>query len=387
MSSSRAHVFGHRRSDRRLWAAVTLSFSVLMTVMAVPPATAAARPPGPPGRGPTPAVTVNSSGSWRISTPTPSWTFGGNVGAPVSDVRATAGHDAIGSYKQVAFSYQDGGSRHADIRVYNRTPIVLFTINYLTASPNVAPFPAISTNPRLPYNESFVGPTTKVYSGCAHARFNTTANLDGSPLLSFDAKDNSFIISAASNYEITNTTVNSSGTITSGIMPQISTLPAGFTHTTILGYGKGINSTYSTWGKALTSLTGKKRPANDQNLYLNKIGYWTDHGSAYYYRWDASQGGYEGTLDAVKNSWAKKGLPLDYMQLDGWYYPKGPDASWSDNSPGIYQYEADPQLFPNGLASFQRKLGLPLAVQAKFVDPSSPYHTQYAMSGDVITDP
>ena len=62
---------------------------------------------------------------------------------------------------------------------------------------------------------------------------------------------------------------------------------------------KGINRAFDTWGQALTALGGKTRPANDADVSLNKIGYWTDNGAAYYYHMADSMT-YEQTLDAVE---------------------------------------------------------------------------------------
>src|SRR5207245_281190 len=76
-----------------------------------------------------------------------------------------------------------------------------------------------------------------------------------------------------------------------------------------------------------------------------------------------------------------------YMQLDGWFYPKGSSNIWSDHMGGIYTYTGDPTLFPQGLGAFQKQLGLSLLTQAKFIDPSSPYHQQYTISRYMSTDP
>lgn len=119
---------------------------------------------------------------------------------------------------------------------------------------------------------------------------------------------------------------------------------------------------------------------------LNTLGYWTDHGATYYYNYDPNLG-YPGTLRAVYNSFKQAGIPLGYMQLDGWWYPKGPSQLWSSKGSGIYTYNADPTLFPNGLSAFQQQLGLPLMTHAKYIDASSPYRSQYTMSNNVSTDP
>src|SRR5262249_53251070 len=69
-----------------------------------------------------------------------------------------------------------------------------------------------------------------------------------------------------------------------------------------------------------------------------------------------------------------------YMQLDSWWYPKGPNNIWSDGGYGLYQYTADLTLFPNDLAGFQQQLGLPLMTHCRWIDSSSPYNTQYALA-------
>ena len=103
------------------------------------------------------------------------------------------------------------------------------------------------------------------------------------------------------------------GSISSGITSAIPTLPQGFTHKTFLAIGQGINATDEMWGHAITDLQGKTRPANDADATLNYLGYWTDHGAAYYYKFDPALG-YAGTLLAVKNSFSQPGIPLGYMQ-------------------------------------------------------------------------
>jgi len=136
----------------------------------------------------------------------------------------------------------------------------------------------------------------------------------------------------------------------------------------------------------MTGLSGKHRPSQDATNTLAKLGYWTDNGATYYYNYDKSLG-YAGTLQAVRADWKAKGLPMGNLQLDSWFYPKGPNAVWDDNPEGEYRYEADSTLFPDGLAKFQKSVGVPLITHARWIDPASPYHQEYKMSGQVVTDP
>jgi len=124
---------------------------------------------------------------------------------------------------------------------------------------------------------------------------------------------------------------NGDGSLACGINSSIAQLPAGFTHRTWLTIQPGINRALTTWGNALTGLTGKVRPANDCAVELNKLGYWTDNGATYYYNYSAARG-YIGTMLAVRDEFAAKGLPLGYLQLDSWWYPKGTANTWQGDA-------------------------------------------------------
>jgi hypothetical protein len=176
------------------------------------------------------------------------------------------------------------------------------------------------------------------------------------------------------------------GELASGISSQITALPAGFQHQTLLVVGQGINHTFDTWGHTLTALYQKPRPASDADVGLNQISYWTDNGATYYYHMEGSMN-YEQTLAAVKADFDKAGIALGSLQLDSWFYPKGAGALWSNNGQGIYQYVAATPPFANGLSRFQKNVGVPLTTHARWIDTSSPYRKTYKMSGNVVTDP
>jgi hypothetical protein len=89
----------------------------------------------------------------------------------------------------------------------------------------------------------------------------------------------------------------------------------------------------------------------------------------------------------VKSDFDRAGVKLGYLQLDSWFYPKGSASEWTNNGAGIFRYEAAAPPFMSGLARFQQNLGVPLITHARWIDPSSPYHTLYKMSGSVVTDP
>lgn len=367
---------GHLVS-RTLWHGI---FAVLFFVTGSLGSTALVRAATPTSiSSPYLTVTVKATGFYTILVQSPAWTFSGRIGHPLSNITVTSGSDGVGPYQEIDFNYVDSNSasRGGGIRAYNSCPVALFVDRYLSTAPNTTPFPKLSTYPanlsHLDYQYAF-------------AQYTYTKFAADSPWIFFDGQGNTFILSPASNFMITSTSKTLSGVIKSGINPAITTLPAGFVHQTFLVVGQGINNTFQIWGHVMTSLQGKTRPPSDDGVTLNTLGYWTDAGSTYYYHYDPNLG-YAGTLLAVKNSFQQAGIPLGYMQLDGWWYPKGSTATWSNQKGGIYTYTADPTLFPNGLGAFQQQLGVPVLTQAKYIDASSPYRSQYTMSNNVSTDP
>jgi hypothetical protein len=325
-------------------------------------------------------LSVDARGVYTITARRPAWTFTGAIGRPLSNLAMQAGNDQLGRYTEASFSYGAAASLRAGIRLYATRAAVLFTLRYLT--PNAAPvrFPVLSTYPRdlfhLTYNGHF-------------AIYNFHDLSPASPWLWFNRRDDAFLLSPAANFLSAQTTLGPNGALSSGIDPAITLVPRGFTQRTLLVVGHGINAVYDAWGQAMTRLQGKKRPANEATTELKYLGYWTDAGAAYYYHYDRSRG-YAGTLLAVRQEFQRLRIPLGYLQLDSWWYPKGPSATWQGSGflrGGIYRYVAAPALFPQDLAGFQHQVGLPLVVHARWIDPSSPYHQQYRMSGNVITDP
>jgi hypothetical protein len=113
--------------------------------------------------------------------------------------------------------------------------------------------------------------------------------------------------------------------------------------------------------------------------------------------------GYAGTLQALVDRYRAEQIPIRYLQLDSWWYPKtttGPDGTpgadrksnklpvgeWNRYG-GLLEYKADASLFPNGLDHFQKAIGLPLVTHNRWVDPASPYHEHYRISGIAAVDP
>jgi hypothetical protein len=321
-------------------------------------------------------VSVGQDGAYSISTDNPPWTLGGTVGSTIANIQTSAGSDNLGAYQQISFAYIDGAPRLASIKLYEGRPVVLFGVSYPQLAPNSNPFPSFRTYPAALRHLSYDGQ----FASHSFDQLGAT-----SPWAFFDAAGNTLIISPASDFMVAQTSLGSDGTIACGINHSISFLPQGFSHQTLLAFGKGIGQTVSGWGSALMNLQGKVKIASDADVTLESLGYWTDNGAYYYYRYEPGLG-YQGTLLALGDYFKRESIPVKYMQVDSWWYPKGPDAHWTQGD-GIYQYVAHQAVFPGGLASFQNTLGLPLITHARWIDPSSPYHSIYKISNNVSIDP
>lgn len=322
------------------------------------------------------SVQMASDGTYSITIPNPGWQLRGALGSRPSSLHVTKGSDGTGVFSELAFDYITGTShRSASVRMWADRPVILFSVSYANAAPNAAPFPAFSSFPGGLLHLTYFGMF-------AEASFSAFA--PDSPWVYFDPSGNTLIVSPASDYMAAEMRHGVNNQVESGISTAIASLPAGFTHKTLVAYGQGINATLSVWGQALTDLTGKTRPASDADSLLKSVSYWTDNGATYYYNPGPSS--FPETLKAVRKEFDDKGIALGSLQLDSWWYPKGPDETWSAHG-GMWNYSAAPGIFPAGLAALQTSLGVPLVTHARWLDVASPYRNRFTISGNVATDP
>jgi hypothetical protein len=335
------------------------------------------------------------SGSYEVICADPGWEFSGKLPSASEPATQNEGADAIGAYRQVDFEWQDGGlPMSGNIRVYEEKPLVLFSDTCGQARKTApAPFPDFSGLPSRLHvfsyrQETFAPPSFK-------------ANECSTPWLLFDDDADAAVISPASHFMVANMFGDGRSRVASGFNTNLCNLPKGFSQQTILAFGKGINRSWDLWGQSLNELRGAKRPANDADVLLKYFSYWTDNGAVYYYNYDLDKG-YAGTLQSLVAHYRQEQIPIHCLQLDSWWYfktftgadgkigktkqPRLPAGEWNRYG-GLLEYKAHPFLFPDGLAEFQKSIGLPLATHNRWVDPASPYHEKYKISGVAAVDP
>lgn len=376
------------RNKHGLWP--VLAFGLLLGCRGVP-----ARPVALPASAAGVTVSLDAAtGAYTIATRAPAWTFKGATGTALSDVKQNSGHDRIGDYQELTFRWTAAVPMSGAIRNYKNRPAVLFAVTNAQATANPqTPFPNFT---KFPPNLHPMSYADGVFSPHRFGLEQTST-----PWVLFDDAANTVVVSSANHFMISKMVGDGKASIGSDLNAKLATLPAGFTHQTLLVAGPGIGGTLETWGRALTDMYGKVRPANDADPLLKRFGYWTDNGADYYYNYDPARG-YAGTLAALRTRYQQENIPLGYLQLDSWWYQKslaGPDGklggpknprlpqeTWNRYG-GTLDYSASPALFPGGLAPFQKSLGLPLVVHARWIDPQSPYHQNYRISGVAATDP
>jgi len=336
-----------------------------------------------------------SDGNYQLIAMAPSWSFSGSLNVPLKRIAVRRGLDTNGTFQQITFAWQAGQKpMHGRIRLYEEIPMVLFaqTCEVADEVPPAA-FPDFTALP----------PNLHVFSYSQHnfAPPQFHANDNSTPWLFFDDRANALIISPASHFMVAAMQGDGVHEVGSGLNPGLRHLPADFTQSTLVVCGQGINRAWALWGKFMVDRAGVSRPANDVDDVLKYLGYWTDNGANYYYNYDPALG-YAGTLKALIAHDRQEQIPLRYLQLDSWWYYKSTtdadgrpgNAKKADKLPagewnrygGLLEYRAHADLFPDGLAAFQHALNLPLITHNRWIDPASPYHQHYEISGIAAVD-
>ena len=335
-------------------------------------------------------------GDYEISSAESKWRFAGSFKMALAAAKTTRGKDLVGDYQQVSFAWNAGPTpMTGSIRIYKEQPLAIFsqTCGVAVEMPPAA-FPAFT---KLPANLHVFSHGLKEF---APRQFS--ASEISTPWLMFDDQANALIISPAAHFMVASMAGDGAQLVASGFNSKLCDLPSGFTQQTLVAFGKGINRTWDLWGRTILELQQAKRPANDADTVLKYLGYWTDNGAFYYYNYDLAKG-YAGTMQALVESYRQQKIPLRYLQLDSWWYSKSttdadgtpgkakkieklPEGEWNRYG-GTLEYKAHPYLFTNGLAAFQKSIGLPLVTHARWIDPASPYREKFKSSGLAMVDP
>jgi hypothetical protein len=148
--------------------------------------------------------------------------------------------------------------------------------------------------------------------------------------------------------------------------------------------GHGVRDCFATWARLLREASGVAPPPRDRDVLGTRLSYWTDNGSAYWYRT-------EGDLDAASTVVAAvddleaRGIPVGAVQLDSWWYPHEVvrpfnTDEWVVPPSGMVTWEPRTDVFPDGIGPLRERLARrPLVTHTRHLSSQSPYCDEFPM--------
>ncbi|MEY2457316.1 MAG: hypothetical protein QOK06_2410 [Acidimicrobiaceae bacterium] len=159
---------------------------------------------------------------------------------------------------------------------------------------------------------------------------------------------------------------------------DLDTVPAGFTTRMAFVPARDPVAAIDRW----VALTQGEDAAPKPDPYRDRIGshlsYWTDNGSAYWYRTEPPRSTPD-TLVAAVSTLREQGVPVCGVQLDSWFYPHQvlrpfDTEEWVVPPSGLLRWEPREDILPDGIPALRRELGdPPLATHIRHLSSSSPY--------------
>lgn len=160
-------------------------------------------------------------------------------------------------------------------------------------------------------------------------------------------------------------------------------IPAGFATELGLWAGTSPRRVLRDWGGFLRGKHGtdERDPLGDR--VLSRLSYWTDNGSAYWYR-TAPGLDLPTTLEKTSASLRERDIPVDAFELDSWFYPhaitRPVDADGQALVPptGMLAWKPRPDVLPDGVSSLRERLGNPpLILHSRHISSQSQYVDKY----------
>ena len=204
---------------------------------------------------------------------------------------------------------------------------------------------------------------------------NIRDGIKGGPLSIFNTLGKAVVISPYNHFMAASLWHDSKegGHMVWGIMSGVNEIPKGFSYSTVLVYGSGINQAFQSWGQVLSVQFGphiakERRAKVESDLSLNYLGYWTDNGAYYYYHTEDGKS-YEDTMFDVKKYVDDNHIPYKYLQLDSWWYPK-------DDKGAVLTWTPMKKIFPDGIKYVSDKTQWPIGAHNRYWSKKTPYAKQ-----------
>lgn len=165
---------------------------------------------------------------------------------------------------------------------------------------------------------------------------------------------------------------------------DIDDVDAGFATELAIIAGDGARDCFARWARLLRSRSGVAAPARDSDVLGTRLSYWTDNGSAYWYRTEPGCDAASTVVAAVDDLEAR-GVPVGAVQLDSWWYPHEVlrpfnTDEWVVPPTGMVRWESRDDVLSEGVSALRERLGRrPLVAHCRHLSAKSPYADDFAM--------
>ena len=167
------------------------------------------------------------------------------------------------------------------------------------------------------------------------------------------------------------------GTLRCGWHGDLEAVPAGFTTDLAVLAADGPRAALDAWGRMLLDAAGTVRPGRWPDAVGSRPSYWTDNGSAYWYK---TEPGHDvaGSIVAAVDDLRAKGVPIGAVQLDSWFYPHAElrpfdTEEWVVPPSALTAWEVRPDVLPDGIAALRQRLhDLPLVAHIRHLSAHAP---------------
>jgi hypothetical protein len=171
------------------------------------------------------------------------------------------------------------------------------------------------------------------------------------------------------------------GTLRCGWHGDLESAPAGFRTDLAVMVADGPREALDDWGQVLLDRAGTVRPGRWPDAVGSRPSYWTDNGSAYWYKTEPGLDAAGSIVAAVDDLRAKR-VPIGAVQLDSWFYPHAElrpfnTDEWVVPPSAMIAWEERRDVLPEGIASLRERLGRPpLVAHIRHLSADAPIATE-----------
>jgi hypothetical protein len=322
------------------------------------------------------SVDVAADGAVTIGFDGEDWFGPGRAGRPALVGEPVKTIDERGAALSV--TVVDGDVR-CSVRAYEDRPLIVFSCEATTHLTDITT--GVFDQPSVPWptfrpSERVEGATPKGLRALVfqHCEFGLPSNagpsLDGWfllphrpptgwPLL-LTREDGRTLLVAPLNAFHEQTIGLNGGTLRCGWHGDLEVVPAGFSTDLAVLASDGPRAALATWGRMLLDAAGTVRPGRWPDAVGSRPSYWTDNGSAYWYKTEPGND-VAGSIVAAVDDLRANGIPIGAVQLDSWFYPHAElrpfdTEEWVVPPSALTAWEVRPDVLPDGIAALRARL-------------------------------